>query len=71
MRDAKILNQSKNKCYGCFEKLMISTKVFTKQKHKLRNKNHQVASYKLPLNKTCLGWYLIQKDEKCHSKIYL
>ena len=22
-RDAKILNQSKNKCFGCFKKLLI------------------------------------------------
>ena len=70
-RDAKILNQSENKCSGCFEKLLISAKIFAKQQHKLCNINHQVASYKLLLNKTPLGWYLIQKDKKCHSKIYL
>ena len=68
---AKILNQSKNKCSGCFEKLLISTKIFTKQQQKLHNINHQVDSYKLLLNKTSLGWYLNQKDENCHSKIYL
>ena len=63
-RDAKILNQSKNKCSGCFEKLLISPIIFTKQQQNSHNINHQVASYKLLLKKTPLGWYWIKKRRK-------
>ena len=60
----KNIKSSKNKCSGCFEKRLISPIIFTKQQQNSHNINHQVASYKLLLKKTPLGWYLIKKRRK-------